>query len=143
MISHSVNWHSKIATSTNNYLFNNATTTTTTNYMHEHTNHTPDTTRTQHEQTREARDDGKRTALTTTSTTSRKKTANKCSSNTFQQECDMPCSSSAGADPLHSKWHELAQEQLPNNLVHDASTSSNREGLTALALWPTSKRTES
>ena len=28
---------------------------------------------------------------------------------------------------LHSRWHMLAQEQPPNNLLHDVSTSSNRE----------------
>ena len=39
--------------------------------------------------------------------------------------------SSARADPLHSKWHLLAQEHRPNNLLHDVSTSSNREGATA------------
>ena len=68
------------------------------------------------------------------------------SSDTLQQECDVPCSCFAGADPFHFKWHELAQEQLPNNLVHVASTS-NREWATAQALWSTGQskdlRTES
>ena len=33
--------------------------------------------------------------------------------------------------PLHPKWHMVAQEHLPNNLLHDLGTSSNGEGATA------------
>ena len=46
-----------------------------------------------------------------------------------------PCPSAAG--PLHSKWHELAQEHRPSNVLRDTSMSPNRErdqGACTLAL---------
>ena len=40
---------------------------------------------------------------------------------------------------LRSKWHELCAGTHLNNLLQDASTSSNKEGSKALALWPSGK----
>ena len=43
-------------------------------------------------------------------------------------ECDITPFPKAGACPLHSMWREPAQKHHLNNLLHDASAASNREG---------------